>query len=132
MSLVYLSGNPTEKEVIECKNKLVEIGHSVVVVEKFDWNILCRCDCLVVIPFSMVEKSSIDEYEYSTNVLDIPSFIYPRLPELEQHEIVKPTITRMTVESSMKEYRNNIVKMNFGEFIGNEKVLSVSYENVSA
>ena len=129
MSLVYLSGNPTEAQVIECKNKLVEIGHSVIVVEKFDWNILCRCDVVVTNKFDEVDG----EFCYATSQ-GIVSYSYKNVIgyglELERHEVLKPTITQMTIEGSMREYRNNIMKMNFGEFISDGKVLSGSYEDV--
>ncbi len=129
MSLVYLSGNPVEQEVIECKNKLIEIGHSVIVVEKFDWNILCRCDVVITNKFDEMDG----EFGYATSQ-GIICYSYKNLMEhgldLERHEIVKPSITQMTTEISMREYRNNIMKMNFGEFISDGKVLSVSYENI--
>lgn len=124
MSLVYLSGNPVEKEVIECKNKLVEIGHSVIVVEKFDWNILCRCDCLVTNKFGREDKEFNYAFEHGIIVYGYKS----SLPELEKYEVNMPSLTRMTTEISMKQYRDNILKMNFGEFISDGKVMSASYE----
>ncbi len=129
MSLVYLSGFQNDKEVIECKNKLIEIGHSVIVVDKFDWNVLCRCDVVVTNNFDEVDG----EFGYATSQ-GIICYSYKNVMEygldLERHEVVKPTITRMTIEGSMRKYRNNIVKMNFGEFISDGKVMSVSYSVV--
>jgi len=131
MSLVYLSGNPAEAQVIELRNKLVEIGHSVVVVETLDWNVLCRCD--VVVTDKFYEKDG--EFAYSTSQ-GIICYSYKNVMEyglaLERHEVVKPSLTQVTTEISMKEYRNNIMKMNFGEFISDGKVISVSYESVGA
>lgn len=118
MSLVYLSGNPSDKEVIECKEKLIEIGHSVVVVENFDWNILCRCDILVTNKMNEVDGAF--GYALSQGII---CYNYENCPDfLEPSEITKPTIIRMTTEISMRQYRNNILKMNFGEFISDEVV----------
>lgn len=129
MSLVYLSGSENNSEVIECKKKLVEIGYSVIVVDEFDWNILCRCDVVITNKFDEVDG----EFNYATSQ-GIICYSYKNLIEyglpLERHEIVKPTITKMTIECSMREYRNNIMKMNFGEFISDGVVMSVSYEEV--
>ncbi len=104
MSLVYLSGSEENNvNVANCKQELINAGHSVIVMNKFNWDILCRCDYLVVEEYGI----NTQEYEYAF-MNNIPIYKYYDIPKMPTFETTMPTLVKIFREDKMNEYRKSM------------------------